>query len=883
MQLFKATLASLAFCLSAQALSPPDYVVMSLQHYEKKINEEKYDVRDLISYGKLCLEWNRFDIAKEMLIRAQGAAPEHPGWRAPLAKLYLIDGQPDKVIEITKSRPSLQLIYAAALVQKRQLQQADEIYKKWLVKEPQNASAWAGRVEVALAAGSTTAARKLVSKAAAHNVVPNTRLLLAEAKLRFEQGKTDAAKELLDKILAKQPQHLVARMLMAQCFYEAHDAKGLAGELDVLQSFIPKNPQVVLLSASHAWMIGDDATAGRLLNALGHNKKYLPQVELVRARYYWGKQEFGLAKAALEKYLRTFPKDMRAKRLLAGIAIEAGSGKEVLGTLKELSDSPVDKQLLMSGYLQAGQLDDAIEVANSLSLTQIEQLFKDANIALALDKSADVLGRSLTNQSHGQTAWKALAARLLNATDAKKSEQYMRWLTSEPDLQPWAYYSLGDYYLGNGEMVQAERAYNKAYRSTNSNHAFEKVVGILVAQDKIEEARIMLSQKHNEAPSQFTYLMLADIYQRTKHLDKALELRQAAYKANPCLATRMALARHGISFGGVDLASLSTELAGYHHPLVYELKATIADEEGNHARAISAREAVLAFAEGNSDTQLELARNYLENKQYEGAIHYVDAIDKTKLTNEARIIKAQALVGKKHYDQAVSIYDTVLASEPENSWVFGLKAECLMKQNKLAQATQSLERAWELHKTEDNARYLAKAYMQAKKNDEALNVFKDFLFNHPNNISVRIEYAKLLAKNGEHSLANNQLVGVLEDDNKNVAAMLELSTLALRHSPELALKYARDAEQVVKSDPKVKATLGWALVQDNKAQEGIKYLESALVSARDWPVLHYHLAVALAQLGDVKRAKVYVDKSLELGEFEDREQALALKKRLEAA
>ena len=97
-----------------------------------------------------------------------------------------------------------------------------------------------------------------------------------------------------------------------------------------------------------------------------------------------------------------------------------------------------------------------------------------------------------------------------------------------------------------------------------------------------------------------------------------------------------------------------------------------------------------------------------------------------------------------------------------------------------------------------------------------------------------------------------------------------------------ALDIARKAQSLAPGIPEINDTLGWILVQQGRAEEGIPYLRQAVARKTDDPVLRYHLAVALNKLGRNEQALLELNRLLSgPGDFAERQQAVALRDSLQ--
>ena len=76
---------------------------------------------------------------------------------------------------------------------------------------------------------------------------------------------------------------------------------------------------------------------------------------------------------------------------------------------------------------------------------------------------------------------------------------------------------------------------------------------------------------------------------------------------------------------------------------------------------------------------------------------------------------------------------------------------------------------------------------------------------------------------------------------------------------------ARRAHQLAPDSASVNDTLGWILVQQDRANEALKFLREATARDANNPAIRYHLGAALAKLGRGREAERELFFALEFG------------------
>jgi tetratricopeptide (TPR) repeat protein len=120
----------------------------------------------------------------------------------------------------------------------------------------------------------------------------------------------------------------------------------------------------------------------------------------------------------------------------------------------------------------------------------------------------------------------------------------------------------------------------------------------------------------------------------------------------------------------------------------------------------------------------------------------------------------------------------------------------------------------------------------------------------------------LFEAEGNLAKAKEQYEAVLRIDPSAAVASNNLAYLYAQEDTNLdvALSLAQNAKAKLPDAPEVSDTLGWVYLKKGLASLAVPQLEDAATKLPKNGVVHYHLGVALAKVGDVARSK----KSLEL-------------------
>ena len=135
-----------------------------------------------------------------------------------------------------------------------------------------------------------------------------------------------------------------------------------------------------------------------------------------------------------------------------------------------------------------------------------------------------------------------------------------------------------------------------------------------------------------------------------------------------------------------------------------------------------------------------------------------------------------------------------------------------------------------------------------------------------NDLTARLWLGNVAEAGGDHKAAIEQFRKVVEADTGDAQASNNLAYLLIEygHNPDEALKHAERADELAPDKPAYCDTLGWALYQKGLYSSAIPYLQRASANPQN-VVWKYHLSMAYAKAGDLKRGRTTLEAALKLG------------------
>jgi len=558
------------------------------------------------------------------------------------------------------------------------------------------------------------------------------------------------------------------------------------------------------------------------------------------AEIYYQSQRIRDAVNEAQSILNKDPDNLPARRLLARIYVR---------TLGDLSNTSGQRDTLAHAtdqYREILRLDPA-DADAPLWLARLYRLQNEP------DKAEGVLRDLLAREPANESGVEQLTQLLLDEGKSQQGIALLQGLLQRaPTPRLWEL--LGDSYNQIHDLPNAEMAYRKASESQPDDiHHLKVLAQTLLMEEKFPEALEQyqrLTQMDGDDPD--NYLHLAEIYRRTKQLDKAEQ--------------NIRLAKAG--------APNNLEVT-YTEASIYEEEGRFDEAIRVLSEAVTAVKSESEFAPSRRRTLAilyqQLGQLYRENSNYTAAVNtfeemirlgpeedrrarvmimdtYRDARDMPKALETARkaadtypkersILIAQALLYGENAqaDQAVSRLRAMLDGSPSDFEIQLDIAQVYEESKRWADAEQSIHEAEKIQAnasgTELTGFLLGAIFERQKKFDQAEEQFRKVLEANPKSASTLNYYGYMLADRG-----------VRLDE------AVDLIKRALVEEPGNAA---------------YQDSLGWAYFKQDKLAEAEGLLRQAAMRESHDPTILSHLGDLYAKMGKDDLAEAQWQKSID--------------------
>jgi putative PEP-CTERM system TPR-repeat lipoprotein len=766
--------------------------------------------------GQARLGLERAAMAHAAFNEALRVDASNPEAQRGLAKAVLADGNPgeaqrhiDTAIELDPGDSRNWQLKGTIELGRGDPAGAQAAFEQALVRNPRNLTAGFGLIQALLTQQKTDAAnRYLISVLSLLKDLPSfsqaTYHYLAAQQDLVRGMDLDAAEAALFQALKLHPDHPPSLMLMGWVQLQKGQVETAADYLRTYHALEPDEPAGTRL----------------LAEVLLHNGQASHAIEVLRRAVERQAADVNLVALLGDAYQQTGD-SAKAQEMLS---LAVGMAPDSAPMRTRLAAS-----LIASGEVAQGARELATVLASHPDDPQAEYLqalalFKQGNDDGALAKAATLAEKRPTDPQPVLLSARVLERRG-NVDGAR--DAYQRALERDPRNTD-AMYSLARLSREAGDIeIASERFRSVLLLEPGHLPSLSGLARIALDAGQPGEALLLYEQVRDANPeSPALHLQLANLYTRQgRPLDALAAAQQAARLApdNP---------RVMLALGQAQLAA----------------------EQGDAALATLG--GLVARLPDSADVHLAHARAQLHANDTAGArASLLRALDLAP--DSVRIITslAELDIREGRHDVAMDVARKMQQSRPGQAKGYLLEGDVLMARQQPAAAIAAYEAALEQGPTWPVVSKLQAVYGDTGDTARADALVRNWLVEHPEDVTARVALANDLVRRGELELATREHEWALQYQPDNVLILSHLAQLKGKAGEPQALDYARRAHELSPDDPQVQGTYGWLLAENQDPRQGLELLEAAIEKAPGNPEIRYHLAATLALTGDRYRAR----------------------------
>jgi tetratricopeptide (TPR) repeat protein len=683
---------------------------------------------------------------------------------------------------------------------------------------------------------------------ALHNIVelePNdlsARIKLAQILLIAGDG--HQALQTVNDAKPADSQNVNLLALKAAILFKLNDVSGAVRLAQAALKLDPANTGAMFVLAGDRFASGDAKGALEILDNETMNRSTDIGVPLFKLRIFEQNHDLQQAEALLHQLIQEHPKDIRFKKELIRLYVFQHRD----------DDAEREQRAIVAA--------DPTNTDSQLSLVRLLKVTKGAPAAeqelLTLIKAG------------GDTFTYQIALAQLDSAQGKFSESVAELKkligdASSPAHVLTAQLDLADLYFNQKQTDAAEALVSDVLNKDARNTSGLKLrAAIQMERGQFAGAIADLREALNDQPrASDLMLMLADAYERSGSADLAGKEFADAMRASefdPAVSLNYVafLQRHGSI---LDTEDVLVDLAG-RWPRNAEILSRLAQLKLARQEWADAQQ--LAETLRNIGTNPTMADELLgealagQKRNDASIVAFQEAYAASPGLAQPMydLVKDYVQTGKS--SQAISFLQSVLKANPTNAEAYVLLGSVQVANKLTDQARQSFTMA--IEKVPTNAAgyaALSDFYVSQNNSGEAVDVIRSGLKALPDSFVLHFALAGLLEKTGDYEGAISQyeiLIG--KDPNSAVVANNLASLLADYRTDKASFDRARALMENLRNSPlsQFKDTLGWVSYREGDYIAAVPLLEQAAAALPKVPLVHYHLGMTYAAIGQPGKA-----------------------------
>ena len=728
----------------------------------------------------------------------------------------------------------------------------------------------------------------------------STELLQVKGDMLWSRGDANGALQLFGEALEIDPDYQLARIGRANVNVARGEFAAADEDLDTILQATPDNFMANYLRGLEYVKRQNYTGADKIFHTIAANFTAFPYGYYVQGATKFALGQFGPAESILRDYLKHFPTDPNATRLIAQAALQQHGAPRAIDYLKPFVDkSPPDAatlNLLGTAYMADGKPEAALQQFEKAATLDPENATIKTRVAVAEINSGQArqglaqLEEVFSGEAGAPVAGPALVLAELRAGHVDRAAEVAKSLIKRDPGNLLHQVLLGEVRVAQRDYAGAETAFRAVLsRNPDFSPATRDLAKLYAMTGRSEDAKRIYSDVLAKKPADTMALLgLAHLAIAERRWPETIDLLNSARAAASYDPTP-----------GLELVAL------------YELR-----RDWNSAKAVAAE----LYAQFPRDVNVVVAfgRTRLESGDIDAAISsYKLAHQLAPDAPQIRSAYVALLKQARYFGEARDVLKEAMIREPQNA---SLKADLIRADAEIDGVDAAVSKAREAAASDPGNRIYdvvsAELYEKAGRGEEAVSLLESAVTSRPTDKDLPLALARLYARmdlpakaeallkarlkaDPQDSAARSELAFYYVGQKNNAAAISEysrlvedypldataLNNLACLYQGQGELRKARELAQrafkISPGDAHIGDTLGWILVDQGEAAAALTYLNAANLWAPQDLDIQYHLAVALYRVGRAADARIILENLLgSLGSFADRAEAERLMQEL---
>lgn len=822
--------------------------------------------------------------ALDLAVPAREVAPLlTQAWLRSGQSQRLVDAYAHSTLDEPSAQAELRAAVGAAWLNLGDTAKAGAAFDEALSAAPRHRAARVGQARVALQQKRLDAAKALIDDLLA-NEPRDAQALVVRAQLQLARGDDSGAIESLQAAVAADPADptaavaLVSLLTMAQRFEQAQTA------LTRIDQTATADPRLVYLRALVALRRGSLPQAreeiARLLQRAPDHVPALTlagEVELRAAN-------LGAAETSLKRALRADPSALNARSLLVATHLRQGRPGQAVDALQPLLAQPEmrDPRLLMlagEAYLAGGETERAAEYferAKALGATTATAQLRLGQIALAkgdIDKGIDELHSATAGGSAPPQADLLLAAMHLRRNEPDKALQVARRLIENQPGNPLGHVLAGKAHQSARRFAEAKTSFEAALKiQRDFLPALRGLADLDLAQGRPIDASRRLEALADKNADEHLLVSLAEVQERGGDVPSALATLRKAVKLHPhALAANAALVQFHLRRKDRDAAVAAARDASFpnaEQPRFVELLGITQESAGALDDAAKTFRSLTRLEPQNPMSWLRLAAVLAKQDDLPGAAANLVQARKILPDNESMAHDLVAVyLGEHKPAQALAVARDLQTRKRDSPIGHVLEGNVYLEQRRWADAESAYRQSLKIDIRSSTAAIgLQRALSLSGRKALAKTQATEWIASHPADIAFREQVADAAMRAKDYDTAARHYEALTELQPGSALALAKLATALGKRGDRRALAVAERAVALAPNHVSALDALGMVQIEVGDPRRGLEVLARLRGLAPERPDLRLHHAIGLMRIGRSDEARAELRALLALQE-----------------
>ena len=700
--------------------------------------------------------------------------------------------------------------------------------------------------------------------------------------LGLTPGQIEPAMAAFRKALAIKPGDVAAQTGLVALTLQTGDIVAARKELDLLRKVAPKQVNTKFYEANLAYATGQYTEAQSAYQAVLKVVPLNPEVLLNAAETELKLNATAQAETMAAKALTQSPGNVRARQVLAQVYLRMGQPAKASATLSSLIDSPratpevlalAAQALLMNGNASAADQMYTRMAKLKPSDPRLRTLIASSGFGKVSDDTVFAQLQQIATEDAGSSADLAIITAHLGRQHNDAALQALTALDRKRPGDPMLHHLRGQILARKSDLAGARSSFEAALKIDRGYYPSMAALAALDFKDnKADLAQQRFKDFLKVHPKDARALLaIAELMERRQQPQaEVLKQIEAAVKAAPNdLGARVALISQRFASGQFDAALTAAQAATAAMPdsiELLELQGRCMMRVNQIQQALSSYGKIVTLDPKSPRGHVGLAAVYLQANDLDQAQHSADrALELSPGLAEAKTQTIMVALRRQKFDQAVLIARSLQADHPQDGTGLLLEAEVEVQRAHWPAATAVLRKALDKPAPELAAIKLYTALWRGGKTDEADAFGQQWRKQHPEHINFLLTTADAARAMGNGATAEQRYRQLLAAQPNHVLALNNLAMTLIQQKKPGATALAEQAVRLVPARAELLDTLAQALASENRLSQAVETQKRAVALAPEAAELRLNLARLLIQAGDKPLARAELDALAKLG------------------